>query len=317
MGLRQGPGSHHLTSPAGPIFDAYHAVRHRLPAPTAGGACTHADTLGDIAHLYDTFLLDAFGVLNVGETAIPGAVERIRDLRDAGKRLMIVSNAAGLPHETLMAKYDRMGFGFAPGDVITSRMALFAGLADAPANWAAMATTGEGLPPLTLLRDDPAEYDAAEGFLLIGSAEWTDARQSLLEASLRADPRPVHVGNPDIAAPREDAPSREPGHWAHRLADATGIEPRVPRQALRRDLRPRLRPPGATRRPHRHGRRQPAHRHPRRSGRGRRLRADHRARHPARARRGGRHRDLRHPPGPHPPHDLSQTTASTTTIASA
>nr|WP_328795384.1 HAD hydrolase-like protein [Jannaschia marina] len=215
-------------SPAGPIFDAYHAVRARLPRPTAGGACTPVDTLADIADRFDTFLLDAFGVLNVGETPIPGARDRVHALRDAGKRVLIVSNAAGLPHAALMEKYDGMGMGFAPEDVITSRMALTNALADAPpTRWAAMATSGAGLEDLapTLLRDDPAAYDAAEGFLLIGSADWTDARQALLEASLRAHPRPVHVGNPDIAAPREDAPSREPGHWAHRLADATGVAP--------------------------------------------------------------------------------------------
>ncbi|WP_244504691.1 HAD-IIA family hydrolase [Jannaschia faecimaris] len=212
----------------GEIFDAYHAVRTRLPPPGRHGACTPVDTLADLADHFDTFLLDAFGVLNVGETAIPGARDRVHALRDAGKRLIIVSNAAGLPHDTLMEKYDRLGFGFTPKDVITSRMALLAALeTDASPVWGAMATTGAGLETLspTLLREDTSAYDAATGFLLIGSAQWTDARQAMLEASLRNDPRPVHVGNPDIAAPREDSPSREPGYWAHRLADATGVEP--------------------------------------------------------------------------------------------
>lgn len=210
------------------IFDAYHAVRHRLPTPTAGGACTPVDTLADIADHFDTFLLDAFGVLNVGETAIPDAAPRVHALRDAGKRVLIVSNAAGLPHNALMTKYDRLGFGFAPDDVITSRMALFAALEPHPVtNWAAMATQPDGLEHLspTLLQEDATAYDTADGFLLIGSAAWTEARQARLEASLRNHPRPVHVGNPDIAAPREDAPSREPGYWAHRLADATGVAP--------------------------------------------------------------------------------------------
>ncbi|CTQ50631.1 HAD-IIA family hydrolase [Jannaschia donghaensis] len=227
MGVGKGPGRNHLNQ-LDAIFDGYEAVRDRLPAAGPGGACAPAATLADIADRYDVFLLDAFGVLNVGETAISGAVDRVHDLRAAGKRVLVVSNAAGLPHEALMAKYGAMGFGFASDDVITSRMALFDGLTLQPqVGWAAMATTGQGLEALSpaLLRDDPAAYDAAEGFLLIGSAKWTQSRQDMLEDSLRRAPRPVHVGNPDLAAPREIGPSREPGYWAHRLADRTEVVP--------------------------------------------------------------------------------------------
>ncbi|WP_298437820.1 TIGR01459 family HAD-type hydrolase [uncultured Jannaschia sp.] len=215
----------------GPIFDGYEAVRNRLPEAKTGGACAHAADLSEIADRYDVFLLDAFGVLNIGETAIPGAVERVHDLRAAGKRVLIVSNAAGFPHARLMEKYDRLGFDFDSDDVITSRMALLSALDDAPArHWGVMANPDLGRADiealdLRFLDDDPADYDAVEGFLLIGSAVWTEDRQTLLERSLAANPRPVLVGNPDLAAPREGGPSREPGHWAHRLADATGIAP--------------------------------------------------------------------------------------------
>lgn len=228
MGLGEGPGRDHLTSPAGPIFDAYHAVSHRLPAPGQGGACETMATLAGIADRFDTFLLDAFGVLNVGETAIPGAVERVRNLRAAGKRVLIVSNAAGLPHAVLMAKYDRLGFDFAPEDVVTSRAALLAALStEPPRPWGVMAGSLDGLdlPDAHLLGDEADGYDRADGFLLVGSGTWTQDRQALLEASLASRPRPVLVGNPDIAAPREDGASREPGHWAHRLADRTGTTP--------------------------------------------------------------------------------------------
>ncbi|EBA12222.1 HAD-IIA family hydrolase [Roseobacter sp. CCS2] len=228
MGLCQSTRSHHLTH--GPIFDAYEAVRQRLPAAGPGGACTHARDLSDIADLYDVFLLDAFGVLNIGETAITGAPERIADLQAAGKRVLVVSNAAGFPHHLLMEKYARLGFDFAPDDVITSRKALLAALTGTTDHWGVMANPAlgrEDLETLALdfLEDDPATYDKAAGFLLIGSGIWTEHRQGLLEASLRNNPRPVHVGNPDIAAPREAGPSQEPGHWAHQLADNTGVEP--------------------------------------------------------------------------------------------
>lgn len=228
MGVRQGARSHHLTH--GPIFDGYEAVRHRLPSAGPGGACTPAHDLSEIAHLYDTFLLDAFGVLNVGEAAIPGAPERIAALQAAGKHVLVVSNAASPPHDQLMHKYHRLGFAFAPEDVITSRKTLLAALHGDARRWGVMAEPRFGRAELDafsfdFLEDDPAVYAAVDGFLLVGSGAWTETRQRLLEDALQARPRPVHVGNPDMAAPRETGPSREPGFWAHQLADRTGIDP--------------------------------------------------------------------------------------------
>ena len=229
MGLRQGQGRDHLRGD--PVFGAYEAARHRLPAATGRGACAPAADLSEIADLYDVFLLDAFGVLNVGETAIPGAARRMAQLRERGKRLLVVSNAAGLPHDRLMEKYDRLGMGFSPDDVVTSRKAMLAALAGEPARlWGIMADPAWGRGDLgglnpVFLGDDPGPYAEVEGILLIGASAWTEARQAMLERALARRPRPVHVGNPDIAAPREGGPSREPGHWAHRLADRTGIEP--------------------------------------------------------------------------------------------
>ena len=45
----------------------------------------------------------------------------------------------------------------------------------------------------------------------------------MLEASLGRTPRPVFVGNPDLVAPREDGLSLEPGWFAHRVIDSTGL----------------------------------------------------------------------------------------------
>lgn len=213
-------------------FLAYEAVRHRLPSVT-GSARTprRAKTLDDVAEDFDVFLLDAFGVLNIGDTAIPETRERIEGLKSKGKRLLVVSNAAGFPHAALMEKYTRLGYDFAPEDVITSRATLLAGLRERQnMHWGLMATRSTGLRDLeglklTYLEEDPAAYAEVEGVLMIGSAAWTETRQSLLEDALKDRPRPVLVGNPDIVAPRDVGFSTEPGHYAHRLADRTGIEP--------------------------------------------------------------------------------------------
>ncbi|MEP3294922.1 MAG: HAD hydrolase-like protein [Pseudoruegeria sp.] len=212
-------------------FEAYEHVRHRLPAVARSAACHRLANLDCIADDADVFLLDAFGVLNIGETAIPGVPERVAGLQKSGKRVLVVSNAAGYPHSSLMRKYERLGYEFDPEDVITSRKAVLAGLGEMSAtHWGLMATENLGREDLdhldvTYLAEDPAVYDAAEGFILMGSAVWTDQRQTLLEASLMRHARPVIVGNPDIVAPREDGFSTEPGKFAHRLGDVTGVEP--------------------------------------------------------------------------------------------
>ena len=61
-------------------FSAYQAVRHRLPSATFPTTSQNVAGLGDLADQFDVFLLDAFGVLNVGQRAIPVAPERVRDL---------------------------------------------------------------------------------------------------------------------------------------------------------------------------------------------------------------------------------------------
>ena len=84
MGLGQGPGRDHLKPlETGTAFAAYEAARHRLPPAGRAGACERAGSLDDIANLFDVFLLDAFGVLNIGEAAIPGVPERIAALAAA------------------------------------------------------------------------------------------------------------------------------------------------------------------------------------------------------------------------------------------
>ena len=70
-----------------------------------------------------------------------------------------------------------------------------------------------------------ADYDNSDAFLLLGSAVWTEERQEMLLDSLKRNSRPVYVGNPDIVAPREGGFSVEPGSFAHRVADITGISP--------------------------------------------------------------------------------------------
>ena len=211
-------------------FAEYESVRHRLPAAGVPLASVRDENLDAIADEFDVFLLDAFGVLNIGETAIPGVVDRVAGLRQRGKQVIVVTNAAGYPSSVLHERYKRLGYSFDTNDVVSSRMALLKGLSDhAHRKWGMVAAPKFGREELpegaVFLEDDASAYEEAEGFLMLGASAWSETRQALLEQALRNKPRDLLVGNPDLVAPVEAGLSREPGHYAHRLAAATGIEP--------------------------------------------------------------------------------------------
>jgi HAD superfamily hydrolase (TIGR01450 family) len=210
-------------------FDAYEAVRGRLPLARFPSATVHLPTLAQAADRWDGFLLDAFGVLNVGETAIPGAVARMAELRRRGKRLCVLTNAASYTRAGVLAKYHRLGFDFTPDEVVSSRDVAVARLERiaSGASWAAISAQGDSFADipadLTDAIENPAAFAGADAVLFLSSARWSEDWQAVLERALRDRPRPVVIANPDIVAPREDGLTLEPGHYGHRLADIPGV----------------------------------------------------------------------------------------------
>ena len=106
-------------------------------------------------------------------------------------------------------------------EIVTSRDATLSGLDDRL--WGCIAAPFDDLsdiPFATLrLRDNLSEYDEVEGFLFLSTETWTSARQALLTRSILKSPRPLVIANADLAAPRENGFSLEPGHYGHLLAD--------------------------------------------------------------------------------------------------
>ena len=219
-----------MLSDAKAAFARYEAVRTRLPAARFPQRSLFLPSLEEVADHVDGFLLDAFGVLNVGETAIPGAVARLASLRARGKRLVVLTNAASYTRPQLLAKYHRLGFDFAADEVVASRDVAVARLNQiAPgATWAAIAAAGDGFTdiPARLLDAvaDRDALDAADGILFLSTARWSPAMQERLVTSLSKNPRPLVIANPDIVAPREDGLTLEPGLFGHNLLDAVKTE---------------------------------------------------------------------------------------------
>lgn len=72
-----------------------------------------------LAREYDGFILDQWGVLHDGTRPYPGAAECLRRLREAGRRIVVLSNSGRREHENLRLM-EGMGFGPALVDRIVS-----------------------------------------------------------------------------------------------------------------------------------------------------------------------------------------------------
>lgn len=209
-------------------FARYEAIRPRLPGAQFPAQSIHLPSLAEVADHVDGFVLDAFGVLNVGETAIPGAVARMAALRARGKRLVVLTNAASYTRPALVAKYHRLGFDFSEDEVVSSRDVAAARLeAIAPgATWAALSAEGDDFSDIPARVVDGFKGDAlerADGILFLSTARWTPAWQDRLLRALRDFPRPFVIANPDLVAPREDGLSLEPGLFAHAVLDQVDV----------------------------------------------------------------------------------------------
>lgn len=214
-------------------FERYEAIRHTLPTANFPKKSTWVDGLADLAKDFDVFLLDAFGVLNLGQTAIKSAPAAVGTLQSAGKRVMVLTNGASLPATETQIKLKQLGFKFALENIVASRDALCHGLTESfpraqdTTLWGVMARPDSQLDTLPIdsiaLANDIKLFDKVSGFILLGASYWTEHQQRLLMQSLLQNPRPVWVGNPDLVAPNEHHFSLEPGYFAHQLSLINGV----------------------------------------------------------------------------------------------
>src|SRR5918997_2547369 len=73
---------------------------------------------------YDHILLDLDGCLWVGDEALPGAVDAVAALRDAGKSLLFLTNDVRHPPEGFVRKLWRLGFQASVDEVLSVGAAL-------------------------------------------------------------------------------------------------------------------------------------------------------------------------------------------------
>ena len=212
------------------LLEIYDRMRDRkTPVSFPKTHESHHD-LGALIDRYDAFFFDAFGVLNIGDSAIPGTAERIAELRAAGKHVLVVSNAASVQKAVLRQRYVDWGYDFSEREIVASRDALTVYLAGRPKqSWGVMAIPGSDFSDLNgemaILGEDEGAFDETEGIILLTTLSWTEALRQRLLAALQARPRPVLLANPDLAAPREDSFTLEPGYIAWEIMQKTPCKP--------------------------------------------------------------------------------------------
>ncbi len=203
------------------VFERYQAVRHRLPHAAFPTESAQIDSLLEIAPHAEAFVFDAFGVLNIGDTPIEGAAERLEQLRAKGLAIRILSNAASYDHRAAVAKFRKLGIAIADEEVITSRDATLGHLGTT--TWGCIAAPSDDLSDIGAnvcrLEDDEEPYDRVGGILFLSGDNWSPQRQDMLQNALIRNPRPILIANADVVAPREHGFTLEPGHFGHLLAD--------------------------------------------------------------------------------------------------
>ena len=145
-----------------------------MPSARTNKSMQDINSLIDISNTVGAFVFDAFGVLNVGETLIKGADQRLLELRAQGNHIRILTNAASYDRAGAVSKFERLGLEIDPSEIITSRDAALDALT--PGIWGVIAAPEDNLADIEnetiRLEDDAAPYDMVDGFLFLSSSRW-------------------------------------------------------------------------------------------------------------------------------------------------
>ena len=197
------------------IIRIYEALRGQMPAArSVPGGPRRTSRLADILPHVDALVLDGFGVINIGGSLIDGILDFLDEAEARGIAVMVLTNGAGQGTDASWQKYRNWGLDLARAD---GHMVAALGPAARP-----LGVGGE----LTLPSDGDGLFDRATAFAFLGSAGWTEDHQHRLEQALGRGGCELLVANPDVSAPVEGGFTAEPGYWAARAAQATGILPR-------------------------------------------------------------------------------------------
>ncbi len=195
-----------------------------IPEPPESGEPQRINGVMEIAAGYDLIILDAYGVLHEGDEAFPWAVEALEALRDARRRICVVTNDVTHDPAEVAARLTARRLPVEAGEVVSGR-SLLPDVLRAHGDGAGYAVLGTH--PEAVIAQFPKaragsfamdDLDDAKGFILVDTNSWTTQEPEwALMNSLRRHPRPLVVCNPDVTCPFQGKLSYEPGYFAFRL----------------------------------------------------------------------------------------------------
>jgi glycerol-1-phosphatase len=183
-----------------------------------------------LASAYDVALLDLDGVVYLGGTSIPGAVEALRKAQAEGMRLAYVTNNAFRTPAAVAALLVSLGIPAEAGDVVTSAQAAARLLAERLPSGAPVLVVGgtglrmalreHGLRPVTTAADKPLAvvqgYSPGLTYSLLAEGTIAVAAGALFVAS-----------NADITIPSSRGLGPGNGALIQVIVTATGVKPLV------------------------------------------------------------------------------------------
>jgi HAD superfamily hydrolase (TIGR01450 family) len=206
-------------------WSLYRAAEVRLPSPPPPCAPTPVAGLVDLLDRFDAFVLDAWGVLNLGSAPIPTARAAFAALRATGKPLVVVSNDGSSDPEQGAARHSGRGFAVAPHEIVYGVDLLPDALAARGLAPERCALVGDRRPPRVAAALGLGDLDQApdpDAIVFLSTVGFDERERARVEALMSARPRPVLVGNPDIVSPEVDGIAIEPGYYAHDWAARFG-----------------------------------------------------------------------------------------------
>ena len=182
-----------------------------------------APKLENILDNFDALLLDAFGVLNIGSSLIPGIIKTLEKARQKNIALLVVTNGASNNSFKKIDQLASLGLEFSNDEIISSRETaeIFLSFNQPEGPLGVLGNLGNNfnIPNLSCfeLEQDLDMFDEMNSFILLGTLHWDTVWQEILFNSLKGNPRPLFVANPDLVAPHEKNFSMEPAYYVAHL----------------------------------------------------------------------------------------------------
>ncbi|MBF0627391.1 MAG: HAD-IIA family hydrolase [Magnetococcales bacterium] len=172
-------------------------------------------TLTGLVAGFDLILLDAFGVLNLGDGVIAGAPEAVAWMRQQGKAVRVVSNNASQSPANMIRKFKSWGFELEVGQILSSGMAVGPYVADSRYREVPYLLIGSE-DSASAYAPDPERWmvnhpgsgrrlEEAEYILFCSNRDYHGGQQELDAVALLTQKKvPLLLANPDLATPKPD-----------------------------------------------------------------------------------------------------------------